>query len=168
MKHRARRFVVAALVLLPAFAGVFAQAQRQSSPQVRQKTFDVVWKTVNDKSFDPNFGGVDWAAVRARYAPQVANVTSDVELLDLIGRMLQEIPISHLRLLEFATLDQTLARSVVTTGLALRDIHNEVVITRVVEGSPGAKAGLRTGFAVRANRWCQGDRREERGSDARD
>ena len=149
MKHRARRLVIAVLVSLTALAGVAAQTQRQSSPQARQKTFDVVWKTVNDKYFDRGFSGVDWAAVRQRYAPRVTNVTSDVELFDLIGRMLGEIPISHLRLLELETLDKALARSVVTTGLALRDIENEVVITRVVQGSPGAHAGLRTGFAIR-------------------
>jgi hypothetical protein len=33
------------------------------------KTFDVVWKTVNEKYFDPTFGGVDWMAIRERYAP---------------------------------------------------------------------------------------------------
>src|SRR5688500_129530 len=93
---RSRGLVVTA-VLFSAFAVelVLAQTAKESRPQARQKTFEVVWKTVNDKSFDPRFGGVDWAAVRQRYAPQVAGVRNDRELYDLLGRMLKEIPVSH-------------------------------------------------------------------------
>ena len=128
----------------------FAQASKESSPQIRLKTFDVVWKTVNDKYFDPAIGGVDWAAIRQRYAPQITTVRSDIEFRDLLTRMLGEIKISHLRILEFATLDKSLARVVVTRGLALRDIDNRVVVTRVVEESPAARAGLKPGFLVLA------------------
>ena len=31
-------------------------------------SFDDVWQTINDTFYDPTFGGVDWAAVRARIA----------------------------------------------------------------------------------------------------
>jgi carboxyl-terminal processing protease len=103
---------------------------------------------VNDKYFDPRFGGVDWTAVRKQYEPQVAGAQSDSEFKDLLDRMLQEIKISHLRILDFATLDKELARAVVTRGLALRDIDNQVVITRIIDGSPAATAGLRPGFIV--------------------
>ena len=148
---RPRRLIVAAALFSAfAFELLVAQTARESSPQIRQKTFDVVWKTVNDKSFDPRFGGVNWAAVHDRYAPLVAAVTSNRELFDLLDRMLKEIPISHLHLLELDTLDTLLARSVVTTGLALRDVDGQVLVTRVVDGSAGGKAGLRAGFVVKA------------------
>lgn len=128
----------------------FAQTSKTSNPQVWQKTFDVVWKTVNERYFDPTFGGTDWVAVRQRYAPQVAMVQTDSQFRDLLTRMLGEIKISHLRILDLATLDKQLARSVVTRGLALRNLDNQVVVTRIVEDSPAARAGLRMGFVVQA------------------
>jgi C-terminal peptidase prc len=132
-----------------AFDGVLAQT-KQHDPQIWQQTFEVVWKTVDEKSFDSHFGGVDWSAVRDRYAPQVSAVKSDQELLDLLGRMLKELPVSHLNLLELDALDKVLGRSVVNRGVALRDIDGQVVITRLIAGSSADRAGLRAGFVVKA------------------
>jgi carboxyl-terminal processing protease len=128
----------------------FSQLTKQSSPQVRQKSFETVWKTINDKYFDPRFGGVDWAAVRKQYEPQVATAQNDAEFKNLLDRMLLELKISHLRILDLTTLDRDLARSVVTRGVALRDLENQVVVTRVIDGSPAAAAGLRPGFIIKA------------------
>jgi C-terminal processing protease CtpA/Prc len=62
--------------------------------------------------------------------------------------MLDEIKISHLNILELTRLDKLLGRSVVNRGVALRDNDNQVVVTRVIEGSPAAAARLRMGFIV--------------------
>jgi len=140
-------FAASILLLSPVGRG-FAQTSKER--QVWQKTFDVVWTTVNEKYFDPSFGGTDWVAVRKRYSPELESVRTDMEFSGLLTRMLGEIKISHLNILDFATLDKSLARSVITRGLALRDIDNHVAVTRIIEDSPAAKAGLRLGFAVQA------------------
>jgi carboxyl-terminal processing protease len=142
--------VIGVSVLLLSFAIHGLAQAKQTSPEVRQKTFDVVWKTVHDKYFDPQFGGVDWTAVKKKYEPQIAAVENDVEFQDLLDRMLNEIKISHLHILDLAKLDQQLARSVVTRGLALRDLDNQVVVTRTIDGSPAATAGLRPGYVIKA------------------
>lgn len=138
--------VVSVLLLVFAICGLAQTAKLQ----LMQKTFDVVWKTVNDKYFDPRFGGVNWAAIRKEYEPQIATVRGDVEFRELLGRMLSEIKISHLRILDLETLDKQLARAVLTRGLALRDLDNQVVVTRTIDGSPAVTAGLRPGFVVKA------------------
>jgi tellurite resistance protein len=51
---------------------VIAQTKGEIDPQLRQKTFDVVWRTINEKYFDPESGGVDWAKMHEKYEPQVA------------------------------------------------------------------------------------------------
>lgn len=61
----------------------------------REEAFQLVWQTINDENFDPTFGGVNWAQVRARYAPRVAQATSDYQLHLLLQQMLNEIPQSH-------------------------------------------------------------------------
>ena len=121
-----------------------------SKEKVRLRTFDVVWKTVNEKYFDPSFGGADWASIRERYSPQIAMVRTDLEFYELLHRMLGEIKISHLRILDLATVDKLVARAEVARGLTLRNVDNQVVVTRIIEDSPAAKAGLRLGFVVQA------------------
>ena len=109
--------VVSVVVGVFALDRGFAQSSQERTQRLRLRTFNVVWKTVNDKYFDPQFGGVDWAAVKRKYEPQLAGIDGDAELYDLLSRMLAEIKISHLRILDFAALDRQLARSVVTRGV---------------------------------------------------
>jgi hypothetical protein len=103
----------------------FAQSSEQRVQRLRQRTFNVVWKTVNDKYFDPQFGGVDRAAVRRTHEAQLTSIMDDAEFYELLSQMFAEIKISHLRILEFASLDRQLARAVVTRGLALRDTSDQ-------------------------------------------
>jgi len=138
-------------ILLLAFASHgLAQLPKQTNPQVRQKTFEVIWKTVNDKSVAPLYGHVDWAAVKLRYEPQLAAVNSDAEFQKLLDRMLNEIHISHLHIVDIANLNQQLSRAVITRGVALRDLDNQVVVTRIIDGSPAAATGLRPGYVINA------------------
>src|SRR5262249_46837195 len=67
----------------------------ESPAQMRQETFELVWKTVNKSFYDPNFNGVDWKAVHDRYAPRVAATTSDAELYPLLQLMVNELHQSH-------------------------------------------------------------------------
>src|SRR5882762_9602822 len=93
-------------VLLPGGAGLSALAQ-QGSPQTapppaeisdgqkRQDAFELVWKTVNDRFYDPAFGGLDWRKVHERYAPLVALAKTDQEFHPLLQQMLNELHQSH-------------------------------------------------------------------------
>jgi carboxyl-terminal processing protease len=144
-------FIPAASVLLLAFTiHGLAQLAKQTNPQVRQKTFDTVWKTVNDKSVAPQYGGVDWAAIKQRYEPQITGVHSDEEFQDVLDRMLSEIKVSHLHIVDLTKLNEQLGRAIVKRGMALRDLDNQVVVTRIIDGSPAAATGLRPGYVVNA------------------
>ena len=63
--------------------------------QKRQKTFEIVWQTVNERFYDRNFSGVDWIQVRKRYQPLVAAATSDEQVHLLLQQMLNELHQSH-------------------------------------------------------------------------
>src|SRR5688500_5767143 len=52
-------------------------ARAEAANRRRAETFRVVWQTVKDEHYDPTFGGVDWDAVRVRYAPLAARATTD-------------------------------------------------------------------------------------------
>jgi carboxyl-terminal processing protease len=137
-----------AVVYLAAICNpVFAQRATQSSPQIRQKTFEKVWQTVNEKYFDPNFGGVDWRGVRERYAPQVATVKTDAELYKLLNKMLGELKVSHMQVVTPEQIS-ILKAPPVATGVVLREVENQIVVARLIEASSAAKAGLKAGYLV--------------------
>ena len=57
--------------------------------------FDQAWNTLNRRFFDPKFNGKDWAAMRARFAPQIEGARTGDELRRLINLMIGELDASH-------------------------------------------------------------------------
>ena len=99
--RRLVRSICLLLILTTVWWSVLAQAQTPVAPaepsdsQKRQESFEIVWKTVNERFYDPTFGGVDWKKVRERYAPLVAASTSDEQLHQLLQQMIGELHQSH-------------------------------------------------------------------------
>jgi carboxyl-terminal processing protease len=168
-----KRLSLAALFALAvafSFSGALAQAQqeaqtqaaqRDSSPgaissgenrsDIRQQTFDIVWRTVKEKHFDPALGGVDWEGARETYAPKVAAVKSDREFYLLLQEMLGLLHQSHFNIIppESLTPDNRDELSSGAVGIDLRLAGGAAMITRVEPDSSAARAGLRPGFLIK-------------------
>ncbi len=125
-------------------------AAGQTGAELRQETFEIVWRTVKEKHYDPKFNGVDWDKVRELYAPRLGQVKSDQEFYGLLRQMLGELHQSHFAIIPpEAVVEETAQEaSPGTIGVDVDYIDNLVLITRVEAGSPAALAGLRPGFAV--------------------
>ncbi len=121
----------------------------EASPGLRQKTFEVVWRTVKETHFDPNFGGVDWNKVRDQYAPQVAAANNDRDFYKLLNKMLSELRLSHFEVISPQALKQTDSKLSGYTGIDVQIIDELAVISRVERGSAAERAGLRTGFILK-------------------
>ncbi|MBF2029264.1 MAG: PDZ domain-containing protein [Oscillatoriales cyanobacterium C42_A2020_001] len=132
------------------------------------KVFEQAWKTINDNFFDPNFNGVNWKAMREKYATQAAVAQSPEELSGVINQMLAELNTSHTR---FYTPEETayyqllgifqprsrelqkLPKSIFPRGkleysgigIFTQNTTGKTFVSGVMEGSPGAQAGLQTG-----------------------
>jgi len=142
-----KRFIL--LVLICAFAGLPASARDAASDR-RQEAFDIVWRTVKEKHFDPTFGGVDWDKVREQYAPRVAKLASDKELYALLQQMLGELGQSHFNIIPPEAFIESASEPLTgTTGITVWLIDNQVLVTRVAEGSAAARAGVRQGFIIK-------------------
>src|SRR5205085_1249389 len=63
---------------------------REATPELRRETFEIVWRTIKEKHFDPKLNGVDWDKVHAIYAPRVNRVKNDDEFYKLLQDMLNE------------------------------------------------------------------------------
>lgn len=149
-----RSFLAFALLLLAAFSS-FGQAstaavQPAADPgETRSAAFKKVWETVNDKHYDPTFGGVDWKKVRTVYEPQaLAPGLTDREFHDVLRRMLAELKLSHFGI-HPPTADVVAAQTGRgVTGIDVIILDGSPVINRVDPESPAAKAGVRTGQII--------------------
>src|SRR5262249_22989437 len=163
-----KRQILAALFALAValfLGGTWAQARRSAlspvvavdipsgerSDDIRQQTFEIVWRTVKEKHFDPAMGGVDWDKVRETYAPRAAAVKSDRELYLLLQEMLGELHQSHFNIIppESVIPDDQMESSNGGIGIDLRLIGGEAMITRIEPDSSASKAGLRLGFMIK-------------------
>ncbi len=57
--------------------------------------FNECWRQMKYFFYDPGMHGVDWDAVKARYAPLVASVNHRADLTYLIGEMIGELTTGH-------------------------------------------------------------------------
>jgi len=129
-----------------------ASASDSETQRLFRETFEVVWNTVKEKHFDPNFGGVDWNQVRVKYSPLVDQAKNESELYSLLQRMLGELKQSHFSIVPAeASADANGAPHgpIGETGVEVKYLRDEPVITRVSSGSGADKAGLRPGFTIK-------------------
>src|SRR6185437_11907669 len=121
------------------------------SAEKRQETFDIVWRTVKDKHFDPTLGGLDWDKVREQYAPRAAAAKSDAEFYGILRQMLGELHQSHFNIIppEAIADDDSRQPKGGTIGVDLRLVDGQPTITRVEPGSTASSAGLRAGFIIK-------------------
>ncbi|HUT20571.1 MAG TPA: alpha/beta fold hydrolase, partial [Anaerolineae bacterium] len=110
----------------------------------------IVWETVNEKYFDPTFGGLDWRATGERYRPLIAAAQSDEAFYKTINGMLFELDVSHIGVIppdEKEQLQPVFAAEG-SIGIDLRLLDGDAVIASVRPGSPGEQAGLHPGLVV--------------------
>ena len=60
-----------------------------------KQIYHEAWRITRDFFYDPNMHGVDWDAVRGKYAAQLPNVGERSELNSVIGEMLGELNTGH-------------------------------------------------------------------------
>ena len=127
--------ILALFLILTSAPLHLAQMARKPS---YQELFDAVWSTINDNFYDPSFGGVDWKAMRPKYATQVTAVKDDRSFLDVAYRMMRELHASHLELVPARAPQMGI-------GMHTFRLDGKLVITSVAVGSDAQKQGLRIG-----------------------
>ena len=129
---------------------------RSTSPTVNPATaeyvesFEFVWATINERYFDPGFGGVDWEGVHDQYLPEITAARTDLDAFLLVNNMLWELGVSHIGLIPADDPGQLnpLLSSEGELGFDVRLLDGEWVITEVKSGSAAAAAGLGVGHVL--------------------
>jgi len=162
--------VLLALALLglpPQTVAQTAAPETAAGVQTAPAILDEVWRLVEERFYDPSFGGHDWAAIGATYR-EFARDTAPAALPSLVNRMLGELGASHTAYLTRADvayydiadifsgdLRRQLPRvfpdgevSYVGIGALTREIGGKIFVYGLPAGLPAERAGLRTGDEI--------------------
>ena len=114
------------------------------------QSFETVWRTVNEKHYDSDFGGVNWKALHNRYKPKIEAAENDSEFFKHTNQMLFELNLSHLLVATKADLDKYIPvlTSGGAVGIDVKWMGEDAVVTAVKTGSPADKSGLRPGHTI--------------------
>jgi carboxyl-terminal processing protease len=168
MKKSASEKLIILVLLLLSFYTKPLQAQNTNAakPQIsedsqleaRYESFKQVWQTINDKHFDPTFGGIDWKKIREIYEPKAMSAKSLKEFHEILNKMVGELKLSHFVVYEqnlddlFKEIQSTTAatqtKKLSITGIEIKIVENKPVIFKVEEGSNAEKAGLKPGYVI--------------------
>lgn len=114
-----------------------------------------MWSRIYRSHFDPTFGGVNWPAMKTKYAPLVAKARNNAELYALLNRLIGELKQSHFAILPAEAYSMTEAagaagsgRGEGSTGLTLGWCGELATVFSVREGSVGQQAGLLPGTVI--------------------
>jgi len=162
-----RSSVVALLLLTTALVCVSPAAAKAQSPtrsggttearsssgalsaKERIEVFEEVWKTINEKYYDPKFNGVDWNAVHERYRPGVGSVASDAKFYGLLNQMTRELRDEHTRARSPRDRQERKNQQATSAGVLIYEVENTPVIFDVTPDSDAARAGVLPGMIVR-------------------
>lgn len=144
--------MVSLLALLLGLAAGLAPARAELTARQRRQVFDIVWSRVKERHFDAKLGGVDWNAVRRRYAPKAAAARDDASFYPVLSRMLGELKQSHFAILPpaaYAAEDEETSGPA-DPGLTVQLVEDRAVVTDVAPGGAADEAGIRPGYEVTA------------------
>jgi C-terminal processing protease CtpA/Prc len=97
------------------------------------QSFETVWQTVNEKHYDPTFGGVDWKKIHDRYKPKIAAAEDESEFYLYTNQMLFELNLSHLLVATQEDLERyiPILTSRGAVGIDIKWMGEDAVVTNV-------------------------------------
>jgi carboxyl-terminal processing protease len=139
----------AVCLLVPTTARVgTARSEYAATREGRLRIFDEVWEQVSERYFDPEFHGVDWQEMRRSLRPRAAEARDEAELYALLRSMLGHLRDPHTRVYAPGESTDWRVQHYVSIGVAVRELHGQVVVTDVERESEAERAGLRAGDAI--------------------
>ncbi len=126
-------------------AGLTA-AQRSKNVE----SFEVVWKTIRDKHFDPKLGGLDWQAVHDASRPKVEAAETMKAARAVISEAIGRLRQTHFGIIPAESYEglENPNDGPGEVGLDVRLIDGRAVVRTVAEGRPAIRAGVKTGWIV--------------------
>jgi len=133
---------------------LFASCQSQKKEITKNERIDLlkqIWNIVNENFYDPNFQAVDWEKKYSEYKEEIEVCNNTDSLFLLLNKMLFTLNSSHCGVGRLSEIDKALSPYIFgngETGIDIRIIENQIIVTKVLANSSAEKAGIKTGFVI--------------------
>jgi carboxyl-terminal processing protease len=114
----------------------------------RERAFDFVWHTINDRYHDATLNGTDWTGVGMRYRPLALAVKDDDAFWDVLDRMTGELKDAHTRVESPKRVELRKRDESVTLGISFIPVDGKLAISSVHPDSDAWWAGVRPGMTL--------------------
>lgn len=125
----------------------------QDKRQLNVAAFDDVWTTIRDTHWDPDLGGLDWEALREKYRPRVKSAEHMSEARAAMRDLIAQLEQTHFSILPANLLDdddtaEGKGQRDGGTGIDVRVVDGQALVTTVDEGSPAQALGIKPGWII--------------------
>jgi carboxyl-terminal processing protease len=139
-----------AIVLLGLAAGLLPGQITPEQKRLNLESFEKVWTTVRDKHWQTKPGDLDWQAIHDQYRPRAEQAASTDESRAVMQEMLARLHQTHFGIVPAAVYsvlgDEGGGDAV--TGIDLRVLDGQAIVTSVDPGSSAEQAGVRPGWQI--------------------
>lgn len=143
-----KRSAAFALIVLILLTSALAQSKAELSKDDREEIFEKVWKSINEKYYDPNLNGVNWLQTRDSYKSQLDEAITDDEFYSVIKQMVSEMGDAHTRFLTPREAYEFKTKQTTTAGILIEEVEGKIVVSRVSPDSEALNAGIKPGMEV--------------------
>jgi len=141
---------IASLALAILTAGSMRAALTAEQRQVTLQSFEYVWTSIRDKHWQTKPGGLDWQAIHDEFKPKIEAAGSMDAVRAVMNQMLARLHQTHFAIVPgdlYSNVDAAHSGDA-TSGIDVRVIGDQVLVTSVEPGSPAAPQGVRPGWAI--------------------
>ena len=118
--------------------------------QDKMTAFDQAWTWLRDNFHDPRMNGVDWNAVRLKYAPLIAGAPTPASMNWLMNLLVGELNASHSGVRANGHSQPVTGRLGLVFDTAAYERDGTLRVAQVVPLSPAAIAGIEVGDTLQA------------------
>ncbi|HZR29758.1 MAG TPA: hypothetical protein VFA71_13345, partial [Terriglobales bacterium] len=123
------------------------------TPEQRQlniQSFEYVWTTIRDKHWQRQPGGLDWQKIHDEFRPKIEGADSMDAARAVLQEMIGSLHQTHFAIVPgdvYSHLDSARAGDT-NTGIDIRVVGPQVLVTSVQSNSPAFTQGVRPGWEI--------------------
>jgi carboxyl-terminal processing protease len=120
--------------------------------QLQLDSFDMVWQTIKDVHWDEDRVGEKWDKLREELRPQIEKATSIEEVRNILEKLLGQLGQSHCGIIPVDSYEiveeQARMGGEGYSGLTIRYVESQLVVSQVQTNSPASRAGIEVGWVL--------------------